>query len=204
MTPHELAVLAQRAYDEPPTFSAGGVEVLQVEVGRDVVFAFRGTELDGRDILRDLRGAPWCDRELGWCHAGFLKGVRAVWPALERALAPGPRGAVTFTGHSKGGAEATIAAALAIRTFGPASVFPLALVTFGSPRTGFAPLGAWLTGADVKRYVRGRDAVTAHPWPLWGYRHVGAAMPLGAPRHRWRDHRIQGYIDDLARLSEAG
>ena len=202
MTPHELAVLAQRAYDEPPTFSAGGVEALMVEVGRDVVFAFRGTELDGRDILRDLRGAPWRDRELGWCHAGFLKGVRAVWPELRKALAP--RGAVTFTGHSKGGAEATIAAALAMRAFGPASVFPLALVTFGSPRAGFASLGLALAGADVKRYVRGRDAVPTHPWPLWGYRHVGAAIAIGTPHHRWRDHRIQGYIDDLARPSEAG
>ena len=200
MTPHELAVLAQRAYDEPPTFSAGGVEVLQVEVERDVVFAFRGTELDGRDILRDLRGAPWRDPDLGWCHAGFVRGVRTLWPDIKAAIIRRHTGGVWLTGHSKGGAEATIAAALMVIEIGR----PAGLTTFGSPRVGFAPLGGWLAGADVKRYVRGRDAVPAHPWPLWGYRHVGAAIRIGTPQHRWRDHMIEGYIDDLARQSEAG
>ena len=196
MTPLELAILSQRAYDVTPTFSENGVEVVVTETDKELVFAFQGTGRNGSDIARDLRGAPWRDPNLGWCHAGFLKGVRAVWPEIEARISWDSEGqTLIFTGHSKGAAEATIAAALAWQN--PYN-HGMELVTFGSPRVGFSQLSEVLKTVRVKRYVRGKDAVTTHPWPLWGYRHVGNAIAIGTPRNRWKDHQIQGYVDDLA------
>ena len=196
MTPRALARYAERAYAASPMFAASGVEIVRFTVaapgGGNVVYAFRGTEHDYRDILTDLRGVPWPDPWLGWCHSGFLKGVRAVWPRLSRALAR-ETAPVWFCGHSKGGAEATISAALTTMLIGA----PAGLATFGAPRVGFARLAEVLDGVESRRYVRGRDAVPDHPSRVWGYAHVGPEIAIGTARHRWEDHRVAGYVDDM-------
>ena len=200
ITDLSLALAAQAAYDEPATIAHGGVEVRVTEQAGAVIVAFRGTEFDGKDILRDLRAVPWQDFFVGWCHSGFLKGVRGVWAplfeALEIDLDKGTP--IYFTGHSKGGAEATVAAGwLAALRYPPAG-----LVTFGSPRCGFSRLGRVLSGVPTRRYVRGSDCVPGHPWPLWGYRHVGDAITLPGEGHRYRDHRIAGYVEAILGASE--
>lgn len=188
----ELADLAARAYRKR-TYAAGGVEALAVVRGGTLFAAFRGTERDGRDILRDLRALPWWDRRLGWCHAGFLKGVRRIWPALVVALGA-HEGPVVFTGHSKGGAEATVAAAMMTL----AGKRPAALVTFGSPRvTMSGRIARLLTGVQVRRYVNGDDCVPRLPWMLGLYRHVGGEVAVGRPRHPFGDHRINAYRQAL-------
>ncbi len=201
MTLFELARLAGRAYDEPPTLAARGVEVLLEENDTGVAVAFRGTTRNYRDILADLRGAPWWDRDLGWCHSGFVKGVRALWPALRVRLAAYPDDTpLRFTGHSKGGAEATIAAALTAVHLRP----PAALVTFGSPRAGFA-LGHHLAAVASLRLVNGADAVPRHPWPLWGYRHVDILRrSRRSTGDRFHDHRFAEYLAWMHRLETRG
>ena len=172
-------------------------------------FAFRGTQRNGRDILNDLRGLPKRDADLGWVHRGFRAGANAVWSEVWKAArdAHAFNLRLYFCGHSKGAAEATLAAAM-ITVAGLPVAGP---VTLGSPLVGFARLGRVLAGVPVRRYVRGRDAITSHPWPLWGYRHVGLAIRIGTPAPRfgtppgrWADHRVAGYVADFADLDRAG
>ena len=192
MTPAYLVALSARAYGEA-TWKAGGVEALLVDEGGFRAAAFRGTEFDFDDILRDLRGLPWRDPDLGWCHSGFLKGVRRIWPRMEPVLT-GSDSPLYLTGHSKGAAEATLAAALLVRAGRP----PAGLVTFGSPRAGMGKLSRLLAGVPTARYVNGADCVPDHPWPLWGYRHTGDAIFLGQPADKFLDHRIADYVERLS------
>jgi hypothetical protein len=209
VTPLELADLAALAYDHEPTLEAAGVEVLEVVVEDiAVVYAFRGTTFDGVDIFKDLRAWPRRDPELGIVHRGFGDGVRAIWPVLRAriSVASADGRVVYFAGHSKGGAEAAIAAGLALVDGLPVR----ALVTFGAPRPGFAALATRLEGGlAIRRYVRGRDGIPRHGSAAWGYRHPGEAIRLGAKRGIWprgyfTDHKIAGYVGALGRLTRSG
>lgn len=186
----EIANICKRSYGEFSKKFAGGVAVLKV----DNVIAFRGTEFDGRDILRDIRAIPWHDPDLGWCHAGFLKGVRdgECWEWLADHITR----ETILGGHSLGGAQACIVAGLAIKRLG---VQPRRLVTYGAPRPGYGQLRHILGPIDKDRYVNGRDCVPSHPWPLWGYMHPNRAQNVrsvggGGP---FTDHKIDNYINGL-------
>jgi hypothetical protein len=69
-----------------------------------------------------------------------------------------------FTGHSLGGALATLAAAI----FQPAC-----LITFGAPRVGDAAFGATMSGVESRRYVGCCDMIARVPPELLGFRHCG-------------------------------
>jgi hypothetical protein len=185
-----LAQICERCYHSVTKQFPNGTEVL---VEGDVI-AFRGTEFDGRDILRDLRALPWHDPVLGWCHAGFLKGVRGeCWEWLEGQITE----KTLLIGHSLGGAEADIAGGLAVSLLG---IRPQAIVTFGAPRAGFAQLGRVLKDVPHLRHVHGSDCVPSHPWPLWGYRHLQGLWDLNSvdDGDRFGDHKIGNYIRALS------
>jgi len=101
---------------------------------------------------------------------------------------------VYLTGHSLGGALATITGAVMVAR----GKSPAGLTTFGAPRAGFTSVGAKLSGVPSRRFVRGIDCVPSHPWPLWGYRHVGdeVALPLADDEEadRFLNHRMAGYV----------
>jgi triacylglycerol lipase len=190
VTPLDLALASQTAYHESD-ISRKGVELTIRRHDKTVVIAFRGTEFDGRDILRDIKLWPWRDSRIGWCHYGFLMGAREVYPEILTRLNIWDPRAIYLTGHSLGAAMATITAALLTWEF-PASV--LHLVTFGSPRAGRS-LEQHLVGVDERRTVFGRDAVTAVPSPMF-YRHVGGPVRLGAPTDDMLfDHRLANYVE---------
>jgi len=193
----EAAELCVKAYSQY-TVRSGGVECLVAHVGGSTVVAFRGTEFNFKDILRDMRGVPWYDSDLGWCHSGFLKGTRRIWWLLKAYMIE----PVCFTGHSKGGAEATVAAAIAT-----VAGFRVSLVTFGSPRVGFSRLSEVLASVPKTRYVHGIDCVPDHPWGLWGYRHVGKAVRLKGGRglalpDRFLDHKMSAYLAAVRRQTD--
>lgn len=168
------------------TFTASGVEVLHVRDGDSDILAFRGTE-GARDAIKDMRSLPWSSH-VGMVHSGFYKGVMAVWQQLLPVVFSGRP--VTYAGHSKGGAEATIAAAMAVH----ARQMPAHLVTFGAPRCGFSEMVRKLKPVPIRRYVNGHDAVTSHPWPLWGYRHPCNPVNIGESQGRYDDHALEsGY-----------
>lgn len=190
VTPLYFAERSQEAY-EASTISEAGVECyLTLEVGWRCL-AFRGTEFDFQDILRDIRGVPWYDHDLGWCHSGFLKGARIVWPGIAPHLMVDEP--VYLTGHSLGGALATITGAVMAVGGKP----PAGLVTFGAPRAGFLSIGKILSNVSSRRFVYGIDCIPSHPWPIWGYRHVGreVGLPLAENEEadRFLNHRMADY-----------
>ena len=111
-----------------------------------VIVAFRGTVIPTEpdpmkaidawldwwnDIDLVLKDVPY---SAGKVHDGFRKSLEILWDDLlvevESAAQGGRR--VFFTGHSKGGALATLAA----RRFKGAGVVPAGVMTFGAPRVG--------------------------------------------------------------------
>lgn len=148
-----------------------GSQGFVVENDDMVVMAFRGTE-GVRDVLSDLIffPRPWVARGIpaGRVHRGFARALAHVLPALVAALPTQPKPLV-LSGHSLGGAMATLAASQL-----PAS----GLYTFGEPRAGNAEFARFLDrqseeGLTYHRYVDCCDLVTRVPPGFMGFKHAG-------------------------------
>jgi triacylglycerol lipase len=137
-----------------------------------VIVAFRGTEADDwHDIFDDLRFFPVAWKQSGAkVHSGFLAAFARVQDDLAARLAKvSPSRPVWFTGHSLGGALATLAADHVEGSQG--------VCTIGCPRVGdraFAQAFGARFGPRSLRYVNDADVVTQvpPPFPLF-YEHVG-------------------------------
>ncbi len=136
---------------------------------RFAVLVFRGTD-EPRDWLTNLTAIPVKWEGEGLVHLGFLNAFNKikqdVSKELERLECP-----VFYTGHSLGGALATLAAALHR---------PHGLYTFGSPRVGTQKFADSLGGLPVYRVVNNGDVVTRLPTSkgLFGFRHAGERIEL--------------------------
>jgi hypothetical protein len=144
--------------------------------------SFRGTQPDEiRDIATSLQAnqVDW-DESGGRVHAGFARAARAMLPAVRDWLEAGEgagRRALVFTGHSLGGALATL-----IATVLPPSL----LVTLGGPRVGNTAFVAALAGIEMLRLVNGCDIVTQLPPAFSLYAHAGPTCYIsceGQPVH---------------------
>lgn len=163
-------------------------------IGGEGLVIFRGTEIHApsestwhfvRDVGRDLRALPWRDGRYGtgWWHAWFYKGILPLIPDIAGAMASF-RGRKIFAGHSKGGAEATIAARILIAI----GVRIDEMVTFGAPAVGGTDMGI-----SFARYVNGNDPVPNLPPWLW---HLTPPTVLGTRDPQvWdaADHSIGRY-----------
>lgn len=129
--------------------------------------AFRGTD-ELLDLFYDAMAFEECASAKGEnfrVHAGFMRQYRS----LERHV-PVDEKPKIFVGHSSGGAQAAIAAALYPRSEN------VSCVTFGAPRVGddaFVRLFERDVCGFAKFRVRDRaDVVTALPSAGCGYRHA--------------------------------
>lgn len=115
------------------------------------------------------------------CHAGFTRqnlSIRGeIYPYLEEKLAEHPGYSLTITGHSMGGALASIAAT-ALRTQG----LSLNVYTYGQPRTGNQAYADYVDGIFsaspgtdkiniMVRATNDNDGIVQVPWEKGGYRH---------------------------------
>ncbi len=141
----------------------------------DRVIVCRGTEPnDWNDIKADLDLATVIAETAGRVHRGFKREVDDLWPRLEQALVNNTR-PVWFTGHSLGGAMATICASRCRLSYIKSD--PRALYTFGSPRVGNGRYVNFVQ-YEAYRWVNNNDIVTRVP-PWWlGYRHKGQEVYL--------------------------
>ncbi|GIL50703.1 hypothetical protein Vafri_6817 [Volvox africanus] len=149
--------------------------------------------------LDDNAGLPFTARIIrGWAgvhhkqfmvHKGFLDAYdsvrRTVFTLLDEITGTGNKGdnwQVVVTGHSLGGALATLAAyELADRRTPARAVQKIAMYSFGAPRVGnkaFAEEFDRLV-PDAWRVTNSNDIIPSVP-RLMGYCHVGHAVRLGA------------------------
>ena len=174
----ELADFAELAYSDEPPFgelvSVGDVQAVIWAQDDAVVLAFRGTEpAVVADILTDLDVRKVEDNG-GKAHAGFVAAYEAIEIDLLDRLTSDPKlhgKDLLITGHSMGGALATIAAhRLGCKM----------CVTFGSPRVGDR---RWARAFNAKlvgkayRVVNSVDLVSRVPSFL-RFRHVGIHVLL--------------------------
>ena len=180
MTHLELATLCQSVYHPDGVVdgeSVGGTgafcSVIPGMMGRPSVVVFRGScdpagwieDLDLR--LADLRSSLNANSE-GRVHHGFSYSWQSLRRQVAKILGSAP---AIFTGHSYGGALATLAAA----------DWPdvcIECVTFASPRVGdttFSDFFAGRLGHKSTRYVYRLDPVPLVMPSLYGYRHVSQA-----------------------------
>ena len=176
-------------------WSAGGAEALAVTLPENIYgIAFRGTA-DVHDVIFDVRALPVRHPILGLVHRGFASGVDAIWPKIVPTI-PDKNMPLAFTGHSKGGAEATLAAALAVSE----GRLVKYLITFGSPRVvasskveGILARG----GVNMLRYVNRGDPVPSVPPWILGFRHIGVKIEIGEAWDIQPDHPAFEYREAL-------
>lgn len=155
---------------------------------RVVIVAFRGTEFRAgvakliKDFINtDLDFEPMPQFGNGAkVHTGFwhaFEEVRgSVIEAVREQRSAGQR--VWVTGHSLGGAQATLAA----RTLRQDGLEVQGLYTYGSPRVGNEEFRSRLGIGNVQRYVYALDIVPMVPDDLViGYRHVGRTNNFHVP-----------------------
>ena len=135
-----------------------------------LVLSYRGTEKNLADWLRNLRISS-IRHEWGRVHRGFDKGLSVAWDSVRQAFEDArhnQKQRIWITGHSLGGALATLAAAALQPTVDISGIH-----TFGQPRTANGRFGARFDREFADkffRYVNDRDIVTRIP-P--GYSHFG-------------------------------
>lgn len=109
---------------------------------------------------------------------------------------------IVLTGHSLGGATATVLADI----FRENNVNVVSLVTFGSPKPGGRGLRKRIKNIQHLRFVHGDDIVSASPPWLCGYVHTHPKIPLMEIHDTFmdgvQDHEMQSYYDSLKTLDK--
>ena len=133
------------------------------------MLAFRGTEpTELSDLLADLNAIPRGAMTHGLVHSGFRGEVDKIWDEIVKHHDKGHTGKTFYiTGHSLGGAMATIATSR-FEEFTQVKQ----LTTFGSPRVGTRKFVKNIATPHF-RFVNNNDLVTKVPLALMGYKHHG-------------------------------
>lgn len=140
-------------------------------------------------------------------HEGFSDAFMSVRDDIHSYVTDHPATSVTVTGHSLGGALATLCAVDLQYNF--TNKFEIEVYTFGAPRVGNSGFRESFNRRvpNSYRFVYGMDVVPSFPRPWQGYRHVDQEYRLG-PRFslnivsaRFQDHNIEHYIAALKALS---
>ncbi|KFX89269.1 hypothetical protein V490_07127 [Pseudogymnoascus sp. VKM F-3557] len=143
-------------------------------VNQEIVIAFRGSS-SIRNWIANINfgyvnfGCSGCSTHAGFT-AAWYEPRAAILAALKSTTAQYPSYKIVVTGHSLGGAVATLAAA-DIRSQGYAAD----LFTYGSPRTGNGAFASWVSAQPgiTARVTHVNDPVPRlPPMLLAGYRHT--------------------------------
>lgn len=191
-------------FGEAPAIASGAAaeaEGMQiVPVPEEELAPSLANSMGGRP--RDL--APDSPRAL--MHLGFVTAYMSIQDRIHEAVEQFKPKRLTITGHSLGGALATLAAIdFALTEVGR---FDIELYTFGAPRVGNKQFQELYNKHIPKafRFVNGLDIVPSVPRTWQGYHHIGNEIRIG-PRWSWRffsarvsDHFMVSYIPALEKL----
>ena len=197
LPPKETEKAALRlGFTETIFYNNDGSQAYSFANQQDIIIAFRGTEPnEWNDIKADMDATKALAETVGHVHRGFKKEVDDVWPQLEEMLISHKQNLVKnlwFTGHSLGGAMASICAGRCLLSH--IDTQPEEVHTFGSPRVGTK---RYINHAkiDYFRWVNNNDIVTRTP-PVWlGYRHSGKEMYLNSQGKLTELNRVQRRAD---------
>jgi hypothetical protein len=168
-------------YTQGPQTACGGTNLINAatvgQTDSGIIVAFRGTlppaESDPDslfDWLQDFFAEPaTCTtgnfKVPGKVHSGFYHATTSIIEAVQALIAgykPGPDNPVYVTGHSKGGAMASIGAYILSENLGVPNVQPL--VTFASPKPGDINfMGGFKNVLSQTRYENYNDIVPLLP-----------------------------------------
>jgi triacylglycerol lipase len=141
-------------------------------------------------------------------HRGFTTAFLSVRDRIHEFIKNNPASRVTVTGHSLGGALATLCAV--DLQFNFSDQFSIDIYTFGAPRVGN---DGFTDSFDRRmpesyRFINGMDIVPALPRWWQGYRHVNKEYRLGKRfslnflSQRFADHKIDHYIDAMKQAAK--
>lgn len=136
-------------------------------------------------------------------HRGFVRAYFSVRDRLHEYFSQYPAARVIATGHSLGGALATLCAVDLQYNF--SSTMTIESYTFGAPRVGNPGFAESFNRRVPNSYriVNGMDIVPALPRPWQGYRHVdqeyrvGRRFSLNFLSQRFKDHTLDNYLNSL-------
>lgn len=177
---------------------------------QDLYIVFRGTE-KGIDWINNFQFRqqiyPYGDESTTDVrfHRGFMMAYFAVRDRLLEAVRQYPNTTIGVTGHSLGGAIATIAALDVQYNITQHTGQTIKLYTFGAPRVGNpAFVNSFRQRVPYSyRFVYGWDIVTHIPRIWQGYEHVPELQRLGSLwtwevlSRRFKDHYISNYVEAL-------
>jgi len=177
-------------FENPKKNTFGYVGVMPTQDKKAViVVSFRGTEKTSmKNWLTNLNFGkdpfPGLATSIQ-VHQGFLGAYLDVQSQVLNAITKAQKACqdcrILLTGHSLGGALATIAAAdLAVRKIG---VDKLSLYTYGSPRVGNDAFATWFNTQvkDSFRVTHADDAVIHVPFDNMGFTHIGLNVHYPKP-----------------------
>lgn len=184
-----------------------GVQCFLRRVGGTLLITFRGTD-SARDWHTDFtfwkKTVPYGNTQSRIrVHAGFLGAYKTpqVRERIQGLVTPEIR-RLRITGHSYGAALAVLCGVDLQYNFPDLDI---EVLLFGCPRVGNRAFAKSYDKRVFKtlRVENGNDIVTKVPFASWGYRHVGACLPVGPPRvagaFSFLDHRPQDYYAQLIR-----
>ncbi|MCK5149092.1 lipase family protein [bacterium] len=142
------------------TFDSQGTQAILVSNEKFIILAFRGTETTSiKDIKADIKAKTTQYETGGKIHTGFYEAFDQVYADIQKKINDDKyqRLPLFITGHSLGGALATIAAKKLTHRAGIAACY-----TFGSPRVGDKE---WVANikTPIYRLVNAADCVTMLP-----------------------------------------
>lgn len=176
------------------TFDQDGTQAILVSNNSWAILAFRGTEaMSISDIKADLKAATTkCDSG-GRIHSGFSEAFGRVERKIQEKLHQEDirKLPLFITGHSLGGALASIAAKKLKHNGGIAACY-----TFGSPRVGDDD---WVSGikTPIYRLVNAADCVTMLPPSSEVITFISWILSIHQvmiPIRRWLLSKFGGYI----------
>lgn len=152
-------------YKEHAFISDNGAQCHVVWNKKEFVICFRGTEpKEFSDIKADLNAIPDRAQIGGWVHNGFQEELNKVWDELQFLFKHAEGKKFFITGHSLGGAMATVAASRLSNVVD-------ALYTYGSPRVGTRGFVKKFKNIPHYRHVNNNDIVPKVPFAFLGYVH---------------------------------
>jgi predicted lipase len=208
-----IATTLVESQDEGQTDTQAAV--LEDAANGIVYLVFRGTE-KGLDWITNLQWRqqiyPYGDESTTDVrfHLGFMNAYFAVRDRLLDIVRRYPRYEIVATGHSLGGALATIAALDVQYNLTQHTGQPISAYTFGSPRVGNSALVNSFRQRvpSSYRFVYGWDVVTRVPRSWQRFAHVPQLYQLGSlwtwqvVSRRVTDHKIANYVQALRDMTQ--